>query len=147
MFGIDLSEDHGFDRLVEDGDKLALGELAIEVLHVPGHTPADVAYLVGDALFVGDTLFMPDFGTARCDFPGGCARKLYASIQRLLALPGETRMFLCHDYKTPGREEFAWETTLTDAGRRLVTPLSATIVPFMVAGFAVTSVTPLTSSP
>jgi glyoxylase-like metal-dependent hydrolase (beta-lactamase superfamily II) len=117
MFGFDPSEDHGFDWLVEDGDKLALGELEIEVLHVPGHTPADVAYLIGDALFVGDTLFMPDFGTARCDFPGGCARKLYASIQRLLALPGDTRMFLCHDYKAPGRDEFAWETTVGEQRR------------------------------
>ena len=116
IFGIDTSVD-GFDRLVEDGDRLALGGLEIEVIHVPGHTPADVAYLIGDALFVGDTLFMPDFGTARCDFPDGSARQLYGSIQRLLALPDDTRMFLCHDYKAPGRETFAWETTVGEQRR------------------------------
>lgn len=101
-----------FDRLVEDGDALQLGELEIMVLHVPGHTPADVAFVVGDAAFVGDTLFMPDYGTARVDFPGGNALALYRSIRRLLALPDATRLFLCHDYKAPGRDEFAWETSV-----------------------------------
>jgi len=111
IFGVEAGGDD-FDRLVDDGETLVLGEGEIKVIHVPGHTPADVAYLIGDALFVGDTLFMPDFGTARCDFPDGSARQLYSSIQRLLALPEETRMFLCHDYKAPGREAFAWETTV-----------------------------------
>jgi len=106
-----------FDRLFEDGDNIALGDLTIEVMHVPGHTPADVAYRIGDVAFVGDTLFMPDYGTARADFPGGDARALYRSIRRLLALPGSTRLFLCHDYKAPGREEYRWETTV-DAQRR-----------------------------
>ncbi len=101
-----------FDRLLEDGDRLDLGQLGIEVLHVPGHTPADLAFVVGDAAFVGDTLFMPDYGTARADFPGGDARMLYRSIRRLLSLPGRTRLFLCHDYKAPGRDEYRWETTV-----------------------------------
>ena len=82
------------------------------MLHTPGHTPACISYLIGDAVFVGDTLFMPDYGTARCDFPGGSARNLYRSIRRLLSLPPETRMFLCHDYKAPGRDHFVWETTV-----------------------------------
>src|SRR3546814_8467269 len=81
-------------------------------LHVPGHTPADMAYVVGDAIFTGDTLFMPDYGTARADFPGGDARQLYHSIRRLLSLPDQTRVFLCHDYKAPGRDAFVWETTI-----------------------------------
>jgi glyoxylase-like metal-dependent hydrolase (beta-lactamase superfamily II) len=101
-----------FDRLFADGEGFALGQLAARVLHVPGHTPACVAYAIGDALFVGDTLFMPDYGTARCDFPGGDARALYRSIHRLLGLPDATRVFLCHDYKAPGRDEFRWETTI-----------------------------------
>jgi glyoxylase-like metal-dependent hydrolase (beta-lactamase superfamily II) len=101
-----------FDRLLKDGDRLELGQLGIEVLHTPGHTPACVSYRVGDAVFVGDTLFMPDYGTARTDFPGGDARALYRSIRRILALPPATRVFLCHDYKAPGRERFAWETTV-----------------------------------
>ena len=101
-----------FDKLVKDGEKLPLGDLSIEVLHTPGHTPACVSYKIGDALFVGDTLFMPDYGTARADFPGGDARTLYRSIQKLLALPDATRVFLCHDYKAPGREAYAWETTI-----------------------------------
>lgn len=109
----DLDADGGdFDRLFHDGDRLALGRLEIEVLHTPGHTPADVSYRIGDAVFVGDTLFMPDYGTARADFPGGDARQLYRSIRRLLALPPETRLFLCHDYKAPGRDHYAWETTV-----------------------------------
>lgn len=103
-----------FDRLVADGEQLALGSLSVKVLHTPGHTPACVSYLVGDAVFVGDTIFMPDYGTARTDFPGGDARTLFRSIQKLLALPEKTRVFLCHDYKAPGRETFAWETTVGD---------------------------------
>ena len=101
-----------FDRLFDDGDELALGEQAFIALHVPGHTPADMAYLIGDALFVGDTMFMPDYGSARADFPGGCARQLYRSVRRLMQLPPETRAFMCHDYKAPGRDSFAWETTI-----------------------------------
>jgi len=103
-----------FDRLVADGEKLPLGEVQIEVLHTPGHTPACVSYLIGDAVFVGDTIFMPDYGTARADFPGGDARTLYRSIRRLLALPEATRIFLCHDYKAPGRDAFVWETTVAE---------------------------------
>ncbi|RYM10482.1 MBL fold metallo-hydrolase [Sphingobium cupriresistens] len=101
-----------FDRLFEDGDQFTIGTLQATVLHVPGHTPADLAYVIGDAAFVGDTLFMPDYGTARADFPGGDARTLFRSIRRLLTLPPETRLFLCHDYKAPGRDRFAWETTV-----------------------------------
>ena len=101
-----------FDRLFDDGDQFAIGNLQVTVLHVPGHTPADLAYVIGDAAFVGDTLFMPDYGTARADFPGGDARTLYRSIRRLLQLPPETRLFLCHDYKAPGRDDFHWETTV-----------------------------------
>ncbi|MDH2132389.1 MBL fold metallo-hydrolase [Sphingobium yanoikuyae] len=101
-----------FDRLFEDGDQFTIGNLQATVLHVPGHTPADLAYVIGDAAFVGDTLFMPDYGTARADFPGGDARTLFRSIRRLLTLPPETRLFLCHDYKAPGRDRFAWETTV-----------------------------------
>lgn len=101
-----------FDRLFEDGDRFAIGALEVEVLHVPGHTPADVAYRIGDTVFVGDTLFMPDYGTARADFPGGDARTLFRSIQRLLSLPNDTRLFMCHDYKAPGRDEYRWETTV-----------------------------------
>lgn len=102
-----------FDLLLSDGDTLPLGELTIEAMATPGHTPACVSYRVGDALFVGDTLFMPDSGTARCDFPGGDAQQLYRSIQRIFALPPETRLFLCHDYKAPGRDCFAWESTVS----------------------------------
>lgn len=101
-----------FDRLLRDGDRLSIGGLDGVVLAVPGHTPADVAFVIGDAVFVGDTLFMPDFGTARADFPGADAALLYASIQRLLSLPPETRLFTCHDYKAPGRDAYAWETTV-----------------------------------
>lgn len=109
----DLAPDGGdFDRLFRDGERLPLGGLEIEVMHVPGHTPADVAYRVGDDAFVGDTLFMHDAGTARTDFPGGDARTLYRSIRRLLALPGETRLWICHDYKAPGRDAFAWASTV-----------------------------------
>lgn len=101
-----------FDRLFADGDSFAIGAIPAIALHVPGHTPADMAYVVGDAAFVGDTMFMPDYGTARADFPGGDARRLYRSIRRLMKLPDETRVFLCHDYKAPNRDEFVWETTI-----------------------------------
>jgi glyoxylase-like metal-dependent hydrolase (beta-lactamase superfamily II) len=102
-----------FDQLFNDGDRFTVGSLEATILHVPGHTPACLAYVIGDAIFPGDTLFMPDYGTARCDFPGGDARTLYRSIHRLLSLPDEARLFLCHDYKAPpGRTEFAWETTI-----------------------------------
>lgn len=101
-----------FDHLFDDGEAFAIGTLQAAVLHVPGHTPACVAYVIGDAGFVGDTLFMPDYGTARCDFPGGDAGTLYRSIQRLLRLPDATRLFLCHDYKAPGRDHFAWQSTV-----------------------------------
>ena len=103
-----------FDRLLGDGEAFQIGALKAEAIHTPGHTPACMSYLIGDAVFVGDTLFMPDFGTARCDFPGGNAAALYRSIQTLFALPGETRMFLCHDYKAPGRRDYAWETTVAE---------------------------------
>jgi len=107
-----------FDRLFADGDRMAIGSLELQVMHTPGHTPACVSYLIGDAVFVGDTLFMPDYGTARCDFPGGSARQLYRSIRRLLALPPATRIFLCHDYKAPGRDHFVWETTVAEQRAR-----------------------------
>lgn len=103
-----------FDNLVRDGETFMLGNMKVSVMHTPGHTPACVSYRIGDAVFVGDTLFMPDYGTARADFPGGDARRLYRSIQRLLALPPATRLFLCHDYKAPGRDEYAWETTVAE---------------------------------
>jgi len=101
-----------FDRLVGEGDILKLGDLDIHVLHTPGHTPACVTYLIADAAFVGDTLFMPDYGTARADFPGGDAATLYRSIRKILALPPETRIFVCHDYLPAGRSTYAWETTV-----------------------------------
>jgi glyoxylase-like metal-dependent hydrolase (beta-lactamase superfamily II) len=102
-----------FDRLLGDGDAFAIGDIAAVALHVPGHTPADMCFVIGDAAFVGDTMFMPDYGTARADFPGGDARQLYRSIRRLMRLPDETRVFLCHDYKAlPDRTHFAWETTI-----------------------------------
>lgn len=103
-----------FDHLFADGETFRIGELTVEVMHTPGHTPADICYKIGDAVFVGDTLFMPDYGTARADFPGGDAAQLYRSIQRLLALPPETRLFMCHDYKAPGRDTYAWETTVRE---------------------------------
>lgn len=101
-----------FDGLFADGHILQVGEMQIEVLYTPGHTPADVSYKIGDAVFVGDTLFMPDYGSARADFPGGDAHQLFRSMRRLLALPPATRLFMCHDYKAPGRDEYAWETTV-----------------------------------
>ena len=103
-----------FDRLVEDGDTLPLGDLTINVLHTPGHTPACVTYVIGDAAFVGDTMFMPDYGTARADFPGGSAQSLYQSMRKILDLPHETRIFVGHDYLPDGRTEFAWESTVAD---------------------------------
>ena len=114
MFAADDVKTDGsdFDQLFADGERFTIGSLEVEVLYTPGHTPADVSYRVGDAIFVGDTLFMPDFGTARADFPGGDARQLYHSIHRILALPPETRIFTCHDYKAPGRDSFAWESTV-----------------------------------
>ncbi|GAB2722651.1 MBL fold metallo-hydrolase [Halomonas garicola] len=101
-----------FDRLFEEGNTFAIGELEGQVLYTPGHTPACLTYVIGDAAFVGDTLFMPDYGTARCDFPGGDAQALYRSIQKVLALPDETRLFLCHDYKAPGRDTYQHETSV-----------------------------------
>jgi len=103
-----------FDHLIDDGEVLRVGELEIRALSTPGHTPACLTYVVGDAAFVGDTLFMPDYGTARADFPGGDAATLYRSIHKILALPESTRLFMCHDYKAPGRTQFAWETTVAD---------------------------------
>jgi len=101
-----------FDHLFKDGEAYAVGSIEAHAIHTPGHTPACMSHVIGDAVFVGDTLFMPDFGTARCDFPGGDAGTLYDSIQKLFALPDETRMFLCHDYKAPGRDDYVWETTV-----------------------------------
>jgi glyoxylase-like metal-dependent hydrolase (beta-lactamase superfamily II) len=103
-----------FDHLFEDGDELEVGSIAGSIIGTPGHTPACITYVVGDAAFVGDTLFMPDFGTARTDFPGGDAGMLFDSIQKILALPDDTRLFMCHDYKAPGRDEFCWETTVAE---------------------------------
>jgi glyoxylase-like metal-dependent hydrolase (beta-lactamase superfamily II) len=109
-----------FDRLFREGDSVHVGQLRVDVLHTPGHTPACLTYVIGDAAFVGDTLFMPDFGTARCDFPGGSAATMYDSVQRILALPDETRIFVCHDYKAPGREDYAWESTVGEQKARNV---------------------------
>lgn len=103
-----------FDHLFKDGDRFAVGALQVEVMATPGHTPACVSYRIGDCVFIGDTMFMPDYGTARSDFPGGDAHTLYRSIRRLLALPPQTRLFLCHDYKGPGRDHFVWETTVAE---------------------------------
>jgi glyoxylase-like metal-dependent hydrolase (beta-lactamase superfamily II) len=111
--GPDFARDGSqFDHLFVDGDAFSIGGIPAIALHVPGHTPADLAYVIGDAVFVGDTMFMPDYGTARADFPGGDARRLYASVRRLMALPDQTRVFLCHDYKAPDRQEYVWETTI-----------------------------------
>ena len=117
----DLATDGSqFDRLFVDDDEFEIGKLTGRVIATPGHTPACVTYLIGDAAFVGDTLFMPDFGTARTDFPGGDAGTLYDSIQRILSLPDATRLFMCHDYKAPGRSEYAWETTVAEQRERNV---------------------------
>lgn len=109
-----VTDGSDFDHLFGDGEHFNVGEMAVEVLYTPGHTPADVSYKFKDAVFVGDTLFMPDYGTARADFPGGDAHQLYRSIKRLQALPPETRLFMCHDYKAPGRDRYAWETTVKE---------------------------------
>ncbi|MGE0565222.1 MAG: MBL fold metallo-hydrolase [Pseudolabrys sp.] len=109
-----------FDHLFKDGETFSIGGLAGEVIYTPGHTPACVSYKIEDAVFVGDTMFMPDYGTARADFPGGDARALYRSIQRVLSLPKETRLFMCHDYKAPGRDSYAWETTVGEERARNV---------------------------
>lgn len=101
-----------FDVLFTDGDTFTIGSLPVTVMHVPGHTPACIAYVVGEAVFVGDTMFMPDYGTARADFPGGDARSLFRSLRRILSLPDETRLFMCHDYLPKGRSEYVWETTV-----------------------------------
>jgi glyoxylase-like metal-dependent hydrolase (beta-lactamase superfamily II) len=112
---LDVSGDGSeFDHLFTDGERFKLGEIEVEAIYTPGHTPACLSYRIGDAVFVGDTIFMPDFGTARADFPGGNARTLYRSIRRLLDLPPETRLFMCHDYKAPGRDQYAWETTVAE---------------------------------
>ena len=103
-----------FDALFVDDEEFFIGNIPVQVMHTPGHTPACVTYVCGDAAFIGDTLFMPDFGTARADFPGGSATELYRSIQKILALPDETRLFLCHDYKAPGRDEYCWQTTVAE---------------------------------
>lgn len=107
-----------FDKLFGEGDSVMIGQLRCDVLHTPGHTPACLTYVIGDAAFVGDTLFMPDFGTARCDFPGGSSELLFDSIQKILSLPDETRIFVGHDYKAPGRDEFAWETSVAEEKAR-----------------------------
>jgi len=119
VFALDPSEFDNrngfFDRLFSDGEEFQIGNSRVKVLHTPGHTQACISYLIDDAAFVGDTMFMPDYGTARTDFPGGDAATLFESIQKLFLLPEQTRLFLCHDYKAPGRETFAWETTVKEA--------------------------------
>ena len=107
-----------FDKLFVEGDTFHIGQLRGDVLHTPGHTPACMTYVIGDAAFVGDTLFMPDFGTARCDFPGGSSENLFSSIQKILTLPNATRIFVGHDYKAPGREHYAWETTVGEQKKK-----------------------------
>lgn len=109
-----------FDHLFKDGEIFNIGNLAVECIYTPGHTPADLSYKIGDAVFVGDTMFMPDYGTARADFPGGDAHQLFRSIWKLLSLPPETRLFMCHDYKAPGRDTYAWETTVREQRERNV---------------------------
>lgn len=109
-----------FDHLFTDGEQFRIGGLSATALHTPGHTPACMTYVIGDAAFVGDTLFMPDYGTARCDFPGGDPRRLYHSIQRIFTLPPETRLFMCHDYKAPGRDDYRWETSVAEERARNV---------------------------
>ncbi len=109
-----------FDQLFDHGDVFHIGQMRVDVLHTPGHTPACLTYVIEDAAFVGDTLFMPDFGTARCDFPGGSSQTLYESIQKILALNDETKIFVGHDYKAPGRDEYSWETTVGEQRRKNV---------------------------
>jgi len=114
-FGTEFQRDASqFDHLFKDGDTFMLGNIKARVMHTPGHTPADMTYIIGNAAFVGDTIFMPDFGTARCDFPGGSAETMYQSIQKIYSLPDETRLFLCHDYLPEGRDEYVWETTVAE---------------------------------
>ena len=121
LFGQNAPSDgREFDALFADGDRIPLGQNHFEVLATPGHTPACISYRIDDAVFVGDTLFMPDYGTARTDFPGGDARTLYHSIKRLLSFPPETRLFMCHDYKAPGRDTYAWETSVAEERARNV---------------------------
>ncbi|MBI3699018.1 MAG: MBL fold metallo-hydrolase [Afipia sp.] len=122
LFNIqDLKADGSdFDHLFKDGEVFKVGNLDIEVMYTPGHTPADISYKAGNAMFVGDTLFMPDYGTARADFPGGDAHQLYKSIKKVLSLPPATRLFMCHDYKAPGRSVYAWETTVQEQRDRNV---------------------------
>ncbi len=113
--GKDFSTDGSqFDRLIQDAETLSVGGLEMRAMHTPGHTPACMTYIVGDAAFIGDTMFMPDYGTARADFPGGDARALYRSIRKILALPPQTRLFLCHDYLTPERKNFVWESSVAE---------------------------------
>ena len=117
IFGVEQAfktDGSQFDHLIEDGEDFMIGSIKASAMATPGHTPACMTYHIGDAAFIGDTMFMPDYGTARCDFPGGDAEVLYNSIQRILALPGETRLFMCHDYKAKGRDYYAWETTVDD---------------------------------
>lgn len=109
-----------FDRLFQEGDSFMIGQMRGDVLHTPGHTPACLTYVIGDAAFVGDTLFMPDFGTARCDFPGGSAEVMFDSVQKILSLPEATRIFVGHDYKAPGRDQYAWESTVGEQKARNV---------------------------
>lgn len=113
-----VNENGDFDHLFADGDSFSVGSIDARAIHTPGHTPACMTFLIGDAGFVGDTLFMPDFGTARCDFPGGDAEVLYDSIQKIFSLADETRLFMCHDYKAPGRGTFLWETTVAEQKRK-----------------------------
>lgn len=115
-----IADGRQFDHLFADGERFRIGQLEAQAIHTPGHTPADMTYLIGDAAFVGDTLFQPDYGTARCDFPGGDARVLYRSIRGILALPPETRLFTGHDYKAPGRDYYAWESTVAEQRARNV---------------------------
>lgn len=107
-----------FDALFEDGDTFSVGNMKASVIHTPGHTPACLTYVIEDAAFTGDTIFMPDYGSARCDFPGGSASELYNSVQRIFELPDDTAIFVCHDYKAPGRDEFAWQTTVGEQKRK-----------------------------
>ena len=115
-----VADGRQFDHLFADGERFRIGQLEAQAIHTPGHTPADMTYVVGDAAFVGDTLFQPDYGTARCDFPGGDAHALYRSIRHILALPPATRIFTGHDYKAPGRDEYAWESTVAEQRARNV---------------------------
>jgi len=115
-----LRDGSQFDRLFKEGDSFYIGQMRADVLHTPGHTPACLTYVIGDAAFVGDTLFMPDFGTARCDFPGGSAETMWASVQKILALPEATRIFVGHDYKAAGRDVYAWESTVGEQKARNV---------------------------